>query len=222
MLKNIKNTFIVFILSSFIMTSVSHSMAHNKKGGGLPGLGGGGGGSKVDLSEAKSKFTALFAVAFNDYVDALAYLNDAAGNKEAAAKIRSQAKIDLKAKNPENQIAASANFLSDSTASTKKILEAKDLVISAEGKVAYAKAMPHIIKGTIAAIKMPKEGKNLLDGIKSDKMAMAKMSGLVKVLPKMPDLVKNMTEVAKLTVTIGKKNNIDGVKDAEKEFSKLF
>ena len=222
MLKNIKNTFIVFILSSFIMTSVSHSMAHNKKGGGLPGLGGGGGGSKVDLSEAKSKFTALFAVAFNDYVDALAYLNDATGNKEAAAKIRSQAKIDLKAKNPENQIAASANFLSDSTASTKKILEAKDLVISAEGKVAYAKAMPHIIKGTIAAIKMPKEGKNLLDGIKSDKMAMAKMSGLVKVLPKMPDLVKNMTEVAKLTVTIGKKNNIDGVKDAEKEFSKLF
>lgn len=221
MLKNIKNTFIVFILSSFIMTSVSHSMAHNKKGGGLPGLGGGGG-SKVDLSEAKSKFTALFAVAFNDYVDALAYLNDAAGNKEAAAKIRSQAKIDLKAKNPENQIAASANFLSDSTASTKKILEAKDLVISAEGKVAYAKAMPHIIKGTIAAIKMPKEGKNLLDGIKSDKMAMAKMSGLVKVLPKMPELVKNMTEVAKLTVTIGKKNNIDGVKDAEKEFSKLF
>lgn len=222
MLKNIKNTFIVFILSSFIMTSVSHSMAHNKKGGGLPGLGGGGGGSKVDLSEAKSKFTALFAVAFNDYVDALAYLNDAAGNKEAAAKIRSQAKIDLKAKNPENQIAASANFLSDSTASTKKILEAKDLVISAEGKVAYAKAMPHIIKGTIAAIKMPKEGKNLLDGIKSDQMAMAKMSGLVKVLPKMPELVKNMTEVAKLTVTIGKKNNIDGVKDAEKEFSKLF
>lgn len=222
MLKNIKNTFIVFILSSFIMTSVSHSMAHSKKGGGLPGLGGGGGGSKVDLSEAKSKFTALFAVAFNDYVDALAYLNDAAGNKEAAAKIRSQAKIDLKAKNPENQIAASANFLSDSTASTKKILEAKDLVISAEGKVAYAKAMPHIIKGTIAAIKMPKEGKNLLDGIKSDQMAMAKMSGLVKVLPKMPELVKNMTEVAKLTVTIGKKNNIDGVKDAEKEFSKLF
>ena len=219
MLNNIKKTFIVFLLSSFVMTSVSYPMAHNK----IPGMGkSGGGGSKVNISEATSKFTALFAVAFNDYIDALAYLNDAAGNKEAAAKIRAQGKIDLKAKKPENQIAKSANFLSEQTASTKKILEAKDLVISAEGKAAYAKAMPHIIKGTIAAIKMPKEGKNLLDGIKSDRMAMAKLAGLAKVLPKMPTLVKNMTEVAKLTVTVGKKNNIEGVKNAEKEFSKLF
>ena len=208
------------VISSFAMlmfgfVTESHSMAHGKMK--LPGSGGGGG-SKVNVGDAKLQFTKLFAQALNDYAKAQQALFLAYGKKDLADRAAQVANFNTDAKKAENNIAKSVDIVTKNNTEAEALLKGANVKFSAEAAAQYAKALPPTVTGTLSAVKMPPEAKNLMDAIKSDKMAMMKMGELVKVLPKIPDLVKSMTTVGGLLIKVAKSNNIKGAADAEKKF----
>ena len=97
----------------------------------------------------------------------------------------------------------------------------KEKVISAEGKLHYAKALPYTIKGLLGTIQLPPEAKNLIDAIKADKMAVLKMGDFLKVLPKIPAYVQSVTTVSKLIVTGAKSRGVEGADDANDQLGDL-
>jgi hypothetical protein len=214
-MKKIFSVISAFAILIFVFVSESYPMAHSK----LPGLGGGGGGgSKVNIGDAKLKFTKLFAQSLSDYAKAQEALFLAYGKKDLAARAAQVASFNTDAKKSENNIAKSVEIITNNNTEAEALLNGANVKFSAEAAAHYAKALPPTVTGTLSAVQMPPEAKNLMDVIQSDKMALMKMGELVKVLPKIPDLVKSMTTVGGLLIKVAKNNNIKGAADAEKKF----
>jgi hypothetical protein len=147
-------------------------------------------------------------------MEAQAYLFDALGDNDRASKTRKAREFMLNDKNKEGQRLTNAfNTVSENSAAIEESLT-KEAATSAEAKVAYAKSLPHAVKGVIGTVKLPPEAKALLDTLKADKMAALKMGDFMKVLPKIPQYVQNATTVSKLIVTGAKSRGVEGADDA--------
>jgi hypothetical protein len=214
-MKKIFSVISAFAILMFVFVSESYPMAHSK----LPGLGGGGGGgSKVNIGDAKLQFTKLFAQSLSDYAKAQQALFTAYGKKELADRAAQVASFNTDAKKAENNIAKSVEIITKNNTEAETLLNGANVKFSAEAAAHYAKALPPTVTGTLSAVKMPPEAKNLMNAIQSDKTAVLSMGELVNVLPKIPDLVKSMTTVGGLLIKVAKNNNIEGAADAEKKF----
>ena len=126
----------------------------------------------------------------------------------------------IKKKKEGKKLTNSFNAVSENSEAIEKALT-KEAATSAEAKVHYAKALPYTIKGMVGAIKLPKEAKSLLDSIKADKMQMLKLRDFVKVLPKIPGFVKDLSTMSKLVVSGAKSRDVKGSKDANDAIGKL-
>jgi hypothetical protein len=206
---------VIGALTILMFVFVSESYAQFP--GNLPGLGSGGG-SKVDVGDAKLKFTKLFAQSLSDYAKAQQSLFLAYGKKDLADRAEQVANFNTDAKKAENNIAKSVEIITKNNTEAELLLKGANVKFSAEAAAHYAKALPPTVTGTLSAVQMPPEAKNLLSVIQSDKTAVLSMGELVNVLPKIPDLVKSMTTVGGLLIKVAKNNNIEGAADAEKKF----
>ena len=210
--KKITVSFLLLILINFSANALELK---------IPKVGGKKADKKVDISEAKLNFTKIFFESSSEYILAQAYLFDALGMNDEASKARKSREFSSNKKNKEGKRLTNAfNTVSDNSAALEKALT-KEVVLSAEAKVAYAKSLPHAIKGLLGTIKLPPEAKALLDTLKADKMAALKMGDFMKILPKIPQYVSSATQVGKLVVTGAKSRGVEGADDATKALDEL-
>ena len=203
-----------FLLPLSIMAS-ANAITIPKIGGDKSSSGGG------NLEDTKLKFTKVFFESSSEYMEAQAYLFDALDMNDEASKTRKSIDFVKNDKNKEGKRLTNAfNSVSENSKSIEGALT-KEAATSAEAKVAYAKSLPHAIKGLLGTIKLPPEAKALLDTLKADKMAALKMGDFMKILPKIPQYVSSATQVGKLVVTGAKSRGVEGADDATKALGGL-
>ena len=206
-MKTLLSKFLIYILFPLTLTVSAHSI-------GLPKVGGNSGSGGGNVDELKLKFTKIFFESSLEYMEAQAYLFDALDMNDEASKTRKSIDFVKNEKNKEGQRLTNAfNSVSENSSAIEGALT-KEAATSAEAKVAYAKSLPHAVKGVIGTVKLPPEAKALLDTLKADKMAALKMGDFMKVLPKIPQYVKSATTVGKLIVTGAKSREVEGADDA--------
>lgn len=206
-MKTLLSKFIIYILFPLTLTVSAHSVS-------LPKIGGSSGSKGGNVDDLKLKFTKIFFESSLEYMEAQAYLFDALEMNDEASKTRKSIEFVKNDKNKEGKRLTNAfNSVSDNATAIEGALT-KEAATSAEAKVAYAKSLPHAVKGLIGTIKLPPEAKALLDTLKADKMAALKMGDFMKVLPKIPQYVQNATSVGKLVVTGAKSREVEGADDA--------
>ena len=206
-MKTLLSKFLIYMLFPLALTVSAHSI-------GLPKIGGNSGSGGGNVDELKLKFTKVFFESSLEYMEAQAYLFDALDMNDEASKTRKSIDFVKNEKNKEGQRLTNAfNSVSENSTAIEGALT-KEAATSAEAKVAYAKSLPHAVKGLIGTVKLPPEAKALLDTLKADKMAALKMGDFMKVLPKIPQYVQNATTVGKLVVTGAKSREVEGADDA--------
>jgi len=206
-MKTILSKFLIYILFPLTLTVSAHSIS-------LPKVGGDSGSGGGNVDELKLKFTKIFFESSLEYMEAQAYLFDALDMNDEASKTRKSIDFVKNEKNKEGQRLTNAfNSVSENSSAIEGALT-KEAATSAEAKVAYAKSLPHAVKGVIGTVKLPPEAKALLDTLKADKMAALKMGDFMKVLPKIPQYVQSATTVGKLIVTGAKSREVEGADDA--------
>ena len=206
-MKTLLSKFLIYILFPLTLTVSAHSIS-------LPKVGGNSGSGGGNVDELKLKFTKIFFESSLEYMEAQAYLFDALDMNDEASKTRKSIDFVKNEKNKEGQRLTNAfNSVSENSSAIEGALT-KEAATSAEAKVAYAKSLPHAVKGVIGTVKLPPEAKALLDTLKADKMAALKMGDFMKVLPKIPQYVKSATTVGKLIVTGAKSREVEGADDA--------
>ena len=217
MTKNLKNFFLIIVFTIF---SLNQSLALELKvPKNLKSLSGGSGG--LSLKDTKTKFTTIFFESALEYMEAQYHLFNALEMNDEAGKTRKSIEFVKNKKNKEGKRLTNAfNSVSDNSTAIQGALT-KEAAISTQAKVHYAKALPHAVKGLMGTIQLPPEAKNLLDAIKSDKMAMLKLGSFVKVLPKIPQYVQNATTVGKLIVSGAKSREVEGAEDATNKLGDL-
>ncbi|HJO77340.1 MAG TPA: hypothetical protein QF874_01695 [Pelagibacteraceae bacterium] len=175
----------------------------------------------VNLDNVKLKFTKIFFESALDYMEAHYHLFNALEMNDEASKTKKSIDFVKNKKKKEGKRLTNAfTTVSDNSSAIEGALT-KEKVISAEGKIHYAKALPHAVSGVLGTIKLPPEAKNLLNVIKVDKMAALKMGDFLKVLPKMPEYVKSATAVGKLIITGAKSRGVEGADDATAKLGDL-
>lgn len=206
-MKTLLSKFLIYILFPLTLTVSAHSIS-------LPKVGGNSGSGGGNVDELKLKFTKIFFESSLEYMEAQAYLFDALDMNDEASKTRKSIDFVKNEKNKEGQRLTNAfNSVSENSTAIEGALT-KEAATSAEAKVAYAKSLPHAVKGLVGTIKLPPEAKALLDTLKADKMAALKMGDFMKVLPKIPQYVQSATTVGKLIVTGAKSREVEGADDA--------
>ena len=175
----------------------------------------------ADLKDVKLKFTKIFFESALDYMEAQYHLFNALEMNDEAGKTKKSIDFVKNDKKKEGKRLTNAfTTVSDNSSAIEGALT-KEKVISAEGKIHYAKALPYTIRGVLGTIQLPPEAKNLLDAIKTDKMAILKMGDFLKVLPKIPSYVTSVTTVGKLIVTGAKSRGVEGADDANDQLGDL-
>ena len=206
-MKKLLSNLLIYILFPLTLTVSAHSIVLPKIGGDKSSAGG-------NLEDTKLKFTKVFFESSLEYMEAQAYLFDALEMNDEASKTRKSIEFVKNEKNKEGKRLTNAfNSVSENSKSIEGALT-KEAATSAEAKVAYAKSLPHAVKGLIGTVKLPPEAKALLDTLKADKMAALKMGDFMKVLPKIPQYVSSATTVGKLVVTGAKSRGVEGADDA--------
>jgi len=206
-MKTLLSKFLIYILFPLTLTVSAHSIS-------LPKVGGNSGSGGGNVDELKLKFTKIFFESSLEYMEAQAYLFDALDMNDEASKTRKSIDFVKNEKNKEGQRLTNAfNSVSENSTAIEGALT-KEAATSAEAKVAYAKSLPHAVKGLVGTVKLPPEAKALLDTLKADKMAALKMGDFMKVLPKIPQYVQSATTVGKLIVTGAKSREVEGADDA--------
>ena len=212
------NKFFIFILITFFSLGVVTSNALELK---LPKKKDKSASNVGDLKDSKLRFTKIFYESSLNILEAQYHLFNALEMNDEPSKTKKS--IDFaknKKKKEGKKLTNSFNAVSENSEAIEKALT-KEAATSAEAKVHYAKALPYTVKGMVGAVQLPKEAKSLLDSIKADKMQMLKLKDFVKVLPKIPGFVKDLTTMSKLVIGGAKSRDVKGADDANKALGDL-
>ena len=206
---NLKQTTILlfFFLGSFIVPASAFDLK-------LPGVSAGGDGG-FDLSGGKSELVERFFESSNNYLEALALLNKALGKNIEAAQIEKA--IEYASDPGISEADRMKNSIKTSNDASKAIendLNAQSTVISAEGQVFYAKALPPAGKGLVGTIQMIPVTKNMVEGVKANPIsAVTAVGGLAKVIPNLPSYIQTIQKTMKLITSRAKAEGIEGADD---------
>ena len=213
------NKFIVLVLVAFFSFNISATNSIELKVPkkiDLSSLSGGG-----NIKDIKLKFTKIFFESSLNYMEAQFHLFNALEMNDEASKTRKSIDFVKNEKNKEGKRLTNAfNAVSENSSAIEGALT-KEAANSTEAKVHYAKALPYTVNGVLGTIQLPPEANNLLNSIKANKMAVLKMGDFLKVLPRIPEYVKNATTVGKLIVTGAKSRDVKGAKDATSKLGDL-
>lgn len=175
----------------------------------------------ANINDAKLKFTKIFFKSSLDYMEAQYHLFNAMEMNDEASRTKKSIDFVKDDKKKEGKRLTNAFTTVSENSSAIEVALTKEKVISAEGKVHYAKALPHAISGALGTIQLPPEAKSLLNTIQADKMAALKLMDFVKVLPEIPNYVKSISNVTKLIVTGAKTRGVEGADDANAALGSL-
>ncbi len=205
----LKRTIILlfFFLGSFIVPTSAFDLK-------LPGVSSGGDGG-FDLAGGKTELVERFFESSNNYLEALALLNKALGKNIEAAQIEKAIEY---ANDPgiseSDRMKNSIKTSNDASKAIENDLNAQTTVISAEGQVFYAKALPPAGKGLVGTVQMIPVTKNMVEGVKANPLsAVTAVGGLAKVIPNLPNYIQTIQKTMKLITSRAKAEGIEGADD---------
>lgn len=205
----LKRTIILlfFFLGSFIVPTSAFDLK-------LPGVSTGGDGG-FDLAGGKTELVERFFESSNNYLEALALLNKALGKNIEAAQIEKAIEY---ANDPgiseSDRMKNSIKTSNDASKAIENDLNAQTTVISAEGQVFYAKALPPAGKGLVGTVQMIPVTKNMVEGVKANPLsAVTAVGGLAKVIPNLPNYIQTIQKTMKLITSRAKAEGIEGADD---------
>ena len=180
----------------------------------LPGLTGDSSGG-FDIKGGKTELVDKFFQSSNDYLEALMLLNKALGKSTEAAQIEKAIEY---ANDPgideSDRMKNSIKTSNEASKSIENDLNDQSTMISAEGQVFYAQALPPAGKGLIGTIQMIPITKNMVDGIKASPIsAITQIGGLTKVIPNLPSYIQTIQKTMKLIRSRAQAEGIDGAND---------
>ena len=151
------------MISIFIFSTLSFSASALELK--LPKKKSGSGGA--DLKDVILKFTKIFFESALDYMEAQYHLLNALEMNDEAGKTKKSIDFVKNEKKKEGKRLTNAFTTVSENSSAIEGALTKEKVISAEGKIHYAKSLPYAISGVLGTIQLPPEAKNLLDAIKT-------------------------------------------------------
>ena len=196
-----------FFLGSFIIQASAFDLK-------LPGVSAGGDGG-FDLAGGKTELVERFFESSNNYLEALALLNKALGKNIEAAQIEKAIEY---ANDPgiseSDRMKNSIKTSNDASKAIENDLNAQSTIISAEGQVFYAKALPPAGKGLVGTVQMIPVTKNMVEGVKANPLsAVTAVGGLAKVIPNLPNYIQTIQKTMKLITSRAKAEGIEGADD---------
>ena len=208
----------------FLFQSTGQVMAFDLKGK-LDSLTGGGDSSEAfDLKGGKTQLMEAFYESSGNYLKALEHLLEAYGLNVEAAQVK--ATIDNYGKNSNaseaDQMENSIKATTEASQALEKKMKAKGNMVSAEGKIAFAKALPPAGKGLAGTIKLAPISSQMVSQVSANPLsAIKEIGGVSKITPKLPGYMQTIQKVTKLIISGAKANDIEGAADLEADLGDL-
>ncbi|MFZ9715700.1 MAG: hypothetical protein ACO3CE_05395 [Pelagibacteraceae bacterium] len=217
------------LLLSYLLTSIVYlfgtlSILHAQLPGGMnvPGLGGGGKSSTVDLKAGKNELVKTFFVSFENYAQALILLSESLG-LDAQAKTIKQALDDSKNVNkPEaDRLTNSIKATSEVSKQVEDKLKIGNVKLDVKAKEKYAKSIPFVAKGLVGTLELRPKSQQMVSGIQANPMqAVSDLGPLSKAIPEVPNYITTIVSVTKLVVSGAEANNIE-IKEVKSSLGKF-
>ena len=209
------------IVILFLFQSTGQVMAFDLKGK-LDSLTGGGDSSEAfDLKGGKTQLMEAFYESSDNYKKALVHLLKAYNLNVAAAKVEATIEKNINASEAdrmENSIKATT----EASQAIEKHMKAKGNMVSAEGKIEFAKALPPAGKGLVGTIKLAPISSQMVGQVSANPLSAVKeIGGVAKIIPKLPEYMKRIQEVTKYIISGAKANDIKGAGDLEAKLGDL-
>lgn len=179
---------------------------------------------EFDLKGGKTQLMDAFFESSQNYLKALEYLLEAYGLNVQAAQVK--ATLDNYGKNSNaseaDQMENSIKATTEASQALEKEMEVKGNMVSAEGKIAYAKSLPPAGKGLVGTIKLAPISAQMVKQVSNNPLsAFKEIGGVSKVIPKLPGYMQTIQDVTKLIVSGAKANDIEGAGDLEADLGEL-
>lgn len=177
-----------------------------------------------DLSSGKTELMQTFNESSGNYLKALELIMKAYGLNVQAAQVT--ATIENYGENSNaseaDQMKNSIKATTEASEALKKKMEVDGEMVSAEGKVYYAKSLPPAGKGLMGTIKLAPVSSKMVSAVSSNPLsALKEIGGLSKVIPQLPAYMKTIQDLTKLIISGAKANDIEGASDMESQLGDL-
>ena len=181
------------------------------------------GGAASNLKDANTALVRIFFESSNNYLQAQELLLMAYGKNTEAAQVKEAiAYAKDSGVSDENKMKNSIKVTTESSKTIETSMNDQSYQLTADGKEYYAKSLPYLGKGIMGTIELKPQAQMLVGKIQADPMsAIAEIGGVAKVIPRMPEYIKNVTNTSKLVITGAKAKKIKGSDSLDKAMSDL-
>jgi hypothetical protein len=219
------------VVISLAMVAVCAGLPAYAQFPGLPSIGGKSkpAASGGDVGAVRSKFFSNFNTAQIAMTSAQSELVNAFGLKD---KVQLNEERNMRQASGVLDISDVKKSVEQSEATNAAISSrlAENASLSEEGKAHYLAALPHLMRGTVAAVALPKDAQSFADAAKATAqsgsiMEKASLLGMASdaatVAQVMPDFAMNTVELYRKVLAYGQSNNIPLPADATDLLGKL-
>ena len=181
------------------------------------------GGVKFDMKNSNTALVQIFFESSNNYLQAQELLLVAYGKNTEAAQVKEAiAYAKNSGVSDEKRLKNSIKVTTEASKTIETSMNDQSYQLTVEGKASYAKSLPHLGKGIMGTAKLKPQSQMMIANIQSNPMnAFAQIGGLAKVIPNIPNYIKNITTTSKLIISGAKAKKIEGSDSLDKAMSDL-
>ena len=181
------------------------------------------GGVKFDMKNSNTALVKTFFESSNNYLQAQELLLVAYGKNTEAAQVKEAiAYAKDSGVSDEKKMKNSIKVTTEASKTIETSMNDQSYQLTADGKVNYAKSLPHLLNGIMGTIALKPQAQMMVVKIQSDPLnSFAQIGGLAKVIPNIPNYIKTITSTSKLIITGAKAKKIEGSDSLDKAMSNL-
>ena len=181
------------------------------------------GGVKFDMKNSNTALVKTFFESSNNYLQAQELLLVAYGKNTEAAQVKEAiAYAKDSGVSDEKKMKNSIKVTTEASKTIETSMNDQSYQLTADGKVNYAKSLPHLLNGIMGTIALKPQAQMMVVKIQSDPLnSFAQIGGLAKVIPNVPAYIQTITSTSKLIITGAKAKKIEGSDSLDKAMSNL-
>ena len=157
------------------------------------------GGAKFDMKNANTGLVKTFFESSNNYLQAQELLLIAYGKNTEAAQVKEAiAYAKDSGVSDEKKMKNSIKVTTEASKTIETSMNDQSYQLTAEGKANYAKSLPYLLNGIMGTIALKPQAQMMVVKIQADPLnSFAQIGGLAKVIPNVPNYIKNITNLSK-------------------------
>ena len=181
------------------------------------------GGVKFDMKNSNTALVKTFFESSNNYLQAQELLLVAYGKNTEAAQVKEAiAYAKDSGVSDEKKMKNSIKVTTEASKTIETSMNDQSYQLTADGKVNYAKSLPHLLNGIMGTIALKPQAQMMVVKIQSDPLnSFAQIGGLAKVIPNVPAYIQTITSTSKLIITGAKAKKIEGSDSLDKTMNEL-